>query len=88
MISRRHLGAQVLVQVLVQVLARVQVLATSTYRQVLVGKYLSARTCHKYLPTSRGLSSPTRTAFQIPSSGSQDRELENHAREVNITKPR
>jgi hypothetical protein len=42
---RRHMGAQVLVQVLAQVLARVQVLAhkylsASTWRQVLIGKYL------------------------------------------------
>jgi hypothetical protein len=75
--------AQVLVQVRVQVLARAQLIL-----HVRVGKYLSAKTCRNYLPTPRGLSFTTRTAFRIPSSGSQDGELGNHAREVNITKPR
>jgi hypothetical protein len=59
--------------------------STSNCPQVFVGNYSSAKTCHKYLPTPRGLT--TRTAFRFPSSGSQDRGLENHA-EVYITKPR
>ena len=62
--------------------------SAGTCPQLLVGKYLSASTCHKDLATPRVLSFTTRTALRIPNSGSQDRELENHAREVNITKPR